>query len=545
MRWRRVLWMVVATAVSSTGFAQHVEVSGPVVPTISPRVDQLSPPPREPVFVREINPRDNPLAGEPDQGRRGTWDRTSVELDPLLGFAVDPTRRTPSPSVSFDGVGNPTGCGGCSPPDIVGDVGPNHYVQMVNATKVAVFSKDGTPLNTPFNLGTLWTTGNCTANAGDPIVVYDEAADRWLLSQFASPSHMCVAVSQTADPLGAFYAYEFNVGSFPDYFKFGVWPDAYYMSANESSYTAYAFDRASMLAGAPATGQKFTGQNNFLLPADIDGAALPAAGTPGFFYTFKDDSFHGGGADRVELFAFDVDWATPANSTFTLVGSFPTASFTYTPCGFFNFNCVRQLDTTRRVDSLGEWPMFRFAYRNLGTHEAMVGAFTIGGGLGEVGAAIRWFELRRVDPGSWALYQEGTYDPNDGHDRFNASIAMDGAGNIALGYSVSSSTMYPSIRYATRLAGDPLGSLGTEVEMTAGAGSQTGSNRWGDYSAMSVDPNDGCTFWYTNEYYAASSSSTWSTRIAAFTIPECVGRDVIFEDDFETMNVSRWGAKFP
>jgi hypothetical protein len=537
--------MVVATAVSSPGLAQHVGVSEPVVPQASPRFDQLSPAPRGPLFVREINPRDNPLADEPDQGRRGTWDRTSVELDPLLGFAVDPTRRTPSPSVSFDGVGNPTGCGSCAPPDIVGDVGPNHYVQMVNATKVAVFSKNGTPLNTPVNLGSLWTTGNCTANLGDPIVVYDEAADRWLLSQFATPNHMCVAISQSPDPLGSYWLYEFNVGSFPDYFKFGVWPDAYYMSANESTYTAYAFDRASVLAGAPATYQKFTGGTNLLLPADTDGSTPPPARSPGLFYTFKDDSFHGGGADRIELYAFDVDWATPANSNFTLVASLPTASYTYTVCGFFQFNCIRQLDTTRRVDALAEWPMFRLAYRNLGTHEAMVGAFTVGGGSGEEGAAIRWFELRHTGGGSWTLHQEGTYDPGDGHDRFNASIAMDAAGNIALGYSVSSSAMYPSIRYATRLAGDPLGSLGVEVEMTAGAGSQTALNRWGDYSAMTVDPNNGCTFWYTNEYYAASSSTQWSTRIAAFTIPECLGRDIIFEDDFETTDVSRWGAKFP
>ena len=355
---------------------------------------------------------------------------------------------------------------------------------------------------------------------------------------------MCIAVSQNANPLGSYWLYEFNVGSFPDYFKFGVWPDAYYMSANESSYTAYAFDRTSMLSGAPATAQKFTGQTNFLLPADVDGATPPPAGTPGLFYTFKDDSFHGG-TDRVELFAFDVDWSTPANTTFALAASYPIASFTYTPCGFFQFNCVRQRDTVRRVDALGEWPMFRFAYRNLGTHEAMVGAFTVGGGSGEVGAAIRWFELRRTGGGAWSLYQEGTYDPGDGHDRFNASIAVDAAGNIALGYSVSSSSMYPSIRYATRLAGDPLGSLGTEAEMRTGAGSQTGSNRWGDYSAMSVDPTNGCTFWYTNEYYAASSSSTWSTRIAAFTIPECVAREIIFEDDFETTDLSRWERGFP
>lgn len=297
------------------GEAESFEISRPA------RDIPASPP--DPTLEREINPRHNPLILDPDMGKRGTWDRTNIPVDPLIATSQNTELQTPGLDFDFEATGNPVGCGSCSPPDVVGDVGPNHYVHMVNVTKVAIFDKAGTPLNTPFNLGTLWSSGNCTGNAGDPIPLYDPIADRWLLSQFASPSHMCIAISQTPDPLGAYHLYEFNVGSFPDYFKFGVWPDGYYMSANESTYTAYAFDRSKMLTGDPtATFQKFTGQNNFLLPSDVDGPTLPPAGSPNLFYTFKDNSFHGGGADRVELFEFHVDWATPANSTFTLVNTF-------------------------------------------------------------------------------------------------------------------------------------------------------------------------------------------------------------------------------
>lgn len=495
----------------STGQTVSYELSSPAR-NLGPDVGGLT-------LDREINPRHNPLAFEPDMGQRGTWNRQNVPTDPLIINSQN-SSQTPALDFSFEGTGNPTGCGTCSPPDTVGDVGLNHYIQMVNATKVAIFDKAGTPLNAPFNLGSLWSSGNCTGNAGDPIVLYDSLADRWLLSQFAGPSHMCIAISQTADPLGSYHLYTFNVGSFPDYFKFGVWPDAYYMSANESSYTAYAFDRAKMLVGNPtATFQKFTGQNNLLLPADVDGPTPPPADAPGLFYTFKDNSFHGG-TDRLELFAFDVDWVTPANSTFTLINNIPITSFTYTPCGFFNFNCLRQQGTAQRLDAIAEWPMFRFPYRNFGAHQALVGNFTIGGGSGDVGAAIRWFELRNTG-GGWSLYQEGTQDPGDGHDRAVGSIAMDGSGNIALGYTVSSSTMFPAIRYATRLATDPSGTLQAEAVLINGGGAQTGSNRWGDYSGMGIDPANDCSFWYTNEYYPTSGSTTWKTRIGVFTIPEC------------------------
>jgi hypothetical protein len=493
------------------------------VPGRSRPVRELARSNPSPNLIREINPRQN----------RNTFLQGPVQLeqggpDPLLSRGAVNRGRTPAPILGFDGIDVVAGCGGCVPPDTVGDVGPNHYVQMVNVA-FAIFNKSGTLLTGPTAFNSLFSdplaTPLCNANNdGDPIVVYDSLADRWLLSQFVvgPPSGICVAISQTPDPTGAYFTYEFVTPEFPDYFKFGVWPDAYYMSANESSYTAYAFDRANMLAGTPATFVRFAGQTNLLLPADLDGSEPPPAGSPGLFYTFKDSTFHGGAADRLEVFELDPDFATPASSTFTLRDTIPVASFTYTVCGFFNFDCVPQRDApaNARIDALSEWPMFRLAYRNFTTHAAMVGNFTID--VGSDRSGIRWFELRKVGAGAWTLFQEGTHAPADDIHRFMGSIAQDNDGNLALGYSASSSTIFPAIRYATRLDSDPLGTLQTEQSMIEGTGSQTTDfSRWGDYSAMSVDPEDDCTFWYTNEYYATTASVAWRTRVGTFRIPEC------------------------
>jgi hypothetical protein len=434
--------------------------------------------------------------------------------DPLLGAPGLGSRFTPTPTLTFDGHNNTCNC---SPPDPIGDVGPNHYVQMVNATTLNVYDKNGVRLLGPVQLRTLWSSGNCAnSSRGDPVVIYDGLADRWLLAQFSTVNAICVALSQSGDPTGSYHTYEFATPTFPDYFKIAVWPDAYYVSANESSYSAIALERPQMLVGGPARSVRFAGQTNFLLAADIDGPTPPAAGEPAIFYTFKDDSYHGG-TDRLELFDFHVDWGTPANSTFTLAQSIPVTPFTYTVCGFFNFNCIPQLDTTQRVDAVSEWPMWRFVYRKFPGHETLLGNFAIDVGSDQSG--IRWFELRSTG-GNYALHQEGTHAPDANH-RFMGSIAMDRQGNIALAYSISSSTMYPGLRHATRLASDPPGTLQPEAEFYPGSGSQTGSNRWGDYSALSVDPVDDCTFWYTGEYYQTSSSNGWRTRIGRFKIPTC------------------------
>jgi len=502
-------------------------VSKPVMPVVSANVRELP--------VMEPSPAGGPVREIPRQ--TGGFQVDAVQTPPekkapvMLQSAQSIQYITPDPILSFEGIGMKDQEDWPVPPDTIGDVGPNHYVQMVN-TSFAIFDKNGTQLTGPTNINQLWQgQGNqCeTYNSGDPVVLYDQLADRWLLSQFAisdvPPYYECVAISQTADPTGAYYLYAFEIpdDEFPDYPKFGVWPDAYYMSTNEMSTAffvgIYAFDRDKMLAGEPATFQKFIVERNFMLPSDLDGSEPPPTGSPNYFYTMMDDAFWPSwgfpGVDRIEVWEFHVDFETPANSTFTLAQTLET-SFNYLLCGFFVMDCIPQKDTSQRLDALSEWPMWRLQYRNFGTHETLVGNFTVDIGDFTDHAGIRWFELRKSNS-TWSIHQEGTHGP-DGHHRWMGSIAMDGAGNIALGYSVSSDTLFPSIRYATRLASDPAGTLQKETTLIAGTASQTHRNRWGDYSSMNVDPSDDTTFWFTSEYLTDSTLG-WQTRIATFKLP--------------------------
>lgn len=433
------------------------------------------------------------------------------------------------PFLQFEGISFT----GVVPPDPIGDVGPNHYVQAVNSafggTEVIIFDKSGNVLAGPFGLSGLWAgTGTLceTAGHGDPVVLYDSIADRWLIAQFAwddlsnGPWEIAVALSQTPDPLGSYYLYCFNAFAFPDYLKFAVWPDAYYMSANEGppNVGVYAFEREAMLDGDTATFISTAVETNFLLPCDLDGAALPPQGSPNYFYTFMDSEYWGSqigipGPDRLELWESHVDWDDPDNSSFTLTNEIPVEPFDYTVCGYFVRNCIPQPETDQGFSPVSEWPMWRLVYRNFGDHETLLGNFTVNV---DGTAGIRWFELRNPDGAEWNLHQEGTHAPDDDH-RFMGSIAMDGEGNIALGYSVSSETVFPSIRHTARFANDPLGVLRPETSMIEGEASQDFSNRWGDYTSMNIDPADDRTFWYTNQYIDPDTGF-WSTRIGAFTV---------------------------
>ena len=498
----------------------------------------------EPWPSEKAEDRVNPWAGEPDPGH-GTWNRAWIPEDPLVARSRNPGRETPVPRFDFEGTDRAAACN-CVPPDPVGDVGPNDYVQIVNLTKIAVFDKSGNQTGGPIDLSSFWSSGDCAFGGGDPVVEYDSLADRWVLSQLG-PAEFCIAVSQSPDPLGNYFIYSFLLPNSPDYSKLGVWSDAYFLSSSDvdhpDSYDAWALERSKMLLGQPAQSVKAAAAPaNLLLPADLDGRDAPPSGSSGLFYTFLDGATHGG-SDRLELDAFHVDWTTPANSTWTLLANVPIASFSYSVCGAFIFDCAPQAGTTRKLDVVSEWPMQRFAYRRFGDHESLVGNFTVPTGMPTY-AAPRWFELRRVGSGAWSLYQEGTYSPSSGVFRFMGSIAQDVDGDIALGYTASSGTIHPQIRYATRLASDPLGTLGSEVTMTSVLvnGSQTGSNRWGDYTAMAIDPSDGCTFWYTNEYYSVNSSGSWKTRVGSFRIPGC---GTIFVDGFESGDSSRWSVSLP
>lgn len=474
---------------------------------------------------------------DPPKGLKGSQAAESLVADPTLQ-SWHGDILMPSPSQNFEGVSN---LYSVYPPDTQGDVGPNHYIQWVNLS-FAIWNKSGTLLYGPAAGNTLWANfgGACqTSNDGDPITLYDHLADRWFMSQFALPNfpngpfYQCIAVSVTGDPTGAWYRYAFPFSKMNDYPKFGVWPDGYYMTINQfnSGSTSWggagvaAFERTKMLSGQAATMQYFDLSSvsydfSSMLPADLDGPA-PPAGTPNYFAEV-DDSATIGPTDALRIWEFHVDWATPANTTFGISGNpdlvLPVTDYTVL-CPSTR-NCIPQPGTSQNLDAIGDRLMYRLQYRNFGTHQTMVTNHTVDAGSGQAG--IRWYELRKTT-GDWNIFQQGTYAPNDGLHRWMGSIAMDASGNIALGYSVSSSTIYPSIRYAGRLVSDTLGQLPQAEEvLIAGSGSQTGTAaRWGDYSTMSVDPADQCTFWYTTEYVATTGYATWQTRVGAFKFPSC------------------------
>ena len=463
----------------------------------------------------------------------GTYGAQQQTLDPVVQTQAG-NAPMPGPIQSFEGISNaaqfPVIGTKYTPPDTNGDVGPNHYFQTVNVT-FAIYDKTGTLLLGPLANNTVWSGfgGPCeTTNNGDPIVLYDHLSDRWLFSQFANVSagplfYQCVAVSQTGDPTGSWYRYQFTFNTLNDYPKFGVWPDGYYMMANHFDTGGYvgnrisALERDKMLVGQPAQRVSFFSTINFtVLPSDLDGPP-PPPGAPNYFLALEYDEFEVP-TDNLKLYEFHVDWDNPANSAITGPTLLATAPNDPDMCGFSR-DCIPQPGTPQKVAAISDALMYRLQYRNFGTHETLLVNHTVDVDATDH-AGIRWYELRNTGAG-WSIYQQGTYAPDSDH-RWMGSIAMDSSGNMAVGYSVSSATTHPSIRYAGRLAGDSLNTLPqTETTLIAGGGSQTGSNRWGDYSMMAVDPADGCTFWYTQEYYATTTPIDWQTRIGSFKFPSC------------------------
>ncbi len=491
--------------------------------------------------------------GRPDRSEGEDALRQSVER-PFPAAAL-----TPQPFLSFEGMSDDDNSATVGfrvvPPDTQGDIGPNHYVQWINSiyavwnvtrdtsgrptgvTLASGFPKAGNAVFAGFG-------GPCqTNNDGDPIVLYDHLADRWLLSQFSiNQGIQCVAVSTSPNPTGSYYRWAFTVspGENNDYPKFGIMPNAYYLSlrdfpSNDGTFaSAVAFDRSAMLAGA--TNPVFVKFSmpclsgncpDGIQPPHLEGAP-PAASTPGIYSRAWDVAVDGAviPADGYRLWRFTPNFTTPGSSTFVELPAVLSASgFDSTMCGSFQRGCIPQPKRGggERLDPVDELQMYRAQYRHFSGYDSLLISTTVDA-TGNNVAGMRWAEMRN-STGTWTLYQEGTYAPNDGENRWMGSIAMNSLGDIALGYSVASSNTFPSVRYVTRQAGDPLGTFpGGEVSLVAGAGSQTSSsNRWGDYSAMSVDPVDGCTFWYTQEYYANTNSFDFKTRIGAFPGPSCGG----------------------
>jgi hypothetical protein len=496
-----------------------------------------------------------------------------------------------------DPLVNIVGQTGGNPPDTVMDVGSNHIIQMINSTPVQIWDKHGNSLQTITNFGDLWNNntlvlpdpGNqCRSpnNFGDPVVVYDHLADRWLLSQFHSdfdtatppntiaPFGMCIAVSRTADPVGGvngttndgdeWWLYRFDTPNFPDYPKFGVWPDAYYMSSNEGVEGFYAFDRVKMLNGdstAESVRAQTGSSGSHFLPADLDGPA-PPPGTPDFFVRTNN-------SNRLEVWTAVPDF-TANTLTITQIENLPVTPFTVMACDRAgdggpdaSFDCIPQPDEVDTLDAISSFSvMMQLKYRNFGGYQSMVVNQAVdvqnviqaetGYNPAREVAGIRWYEVRTTDGGAnWSIQQQDDYAPqpvasqpggitSDAQlvHRWMGSTAIDKDGNIALGYSITNSNstngqeLYPSIRYAGRLAGDAPNTLPQgEKEIFRGTGpsgngdaTQDGG-RWGDYSALSVDPVDDCTFWYTN--HVAGSV----TRIASFRFSTCPGPDEFEAND--------------
>jgi hypothetical protein len=490
---------------------------------------------------------------------------------------MGPTASIQAPLANFEGISNQDNFNifgfRVNPPDPVGDVGPNHYVEMVNLA-YAVYDKQGNLLLGPLDTGTLWAdfpVEDCTDPSGDPIVVYDQFADRWLLSQFTTRGtpyyYDCVAISQTPDPTGPYYRYAFatqedgdtGLFSFPDYPKYSVWKDSYVLTTRDfgdaGSYgiSVYALEKNKMINGqAKARAVQFylSGDDpavlplvgDGLLPADVDGKAKPKTDAPMVIVGTQDDGAgYGATFDALNIFEMNVQWNSTPTAWFKLAAQLPVASFdSIFPCGVVpgtqppsSRDCLPQPGITngsQYIDILSyrQRPTYRLAYRNFGTYESLVTSQSVEAAPGVAG--MRWYEIRRTN-GSYSIKQQGTYAPGDGVHRWMGSVAMDWQGNIAMGYSVVNGVdVYPGIRYTGRLKNDPPGQMTLgEGTIINGSGVQlTTNSRWGDYTSLNVDPVDDCTFWYVNEYYTAagqaSSLAGWQTRIASFKLPGCYAK---------------------
>ncbi len=455
--------------------------------------------------------------------------------DPLADKSVGMTSALAEIKASTNGTPvNPSQA--VAPPDTTGDVGPNHYVQWVNLRyAIYTLTRDASNQITAFNLvpgfpkngNVVWSGfgGRCQSdNDGDPIVQYDQLADRWILTQFAvsaTPFTQCVAVSTSPDPTGTYFRYAFSYNrSFNDYPKMGVWPDAYYISYNMfrngasfTGNTVCAFERAQMLVGGVARQACVnTTATHSMEPADLEGTTLPPAGSPNLLMSITTNS--------VLFWRFAVNWGA---GTGTLSGPTTVAGVAAFSRACGGGACIPQPGTSNRLDSLADRLMYRLSYRKFADHESLVINHSVTSGTG---VGVRWYELRNAAGqtlGSAApvLFQQGTFAPTNDF-RWMGSAAMDKTGGIAIGYNISSSTIVPSIRYAYRGPADPLGTMGNETSVLVGSGSQTGTlTRWGDYSTISVDPVDGCQMVFTSQFQPANGSFNWNTFIHSFKLSTC------------------------
>ncbi|MCG9714725.1 carboxypeptidase regulatory-like domain-containing protein [Shewanella insulae] len=471
---------------------------------------------------------------------------TVVQAEPGTG-------NMPAPELNFDGLTR-SGFNEASMPDAAGDVGRDHYMQVVNMA-FAIWDKEGNLLvdRTPTTefwkrLGGVCGDPNANpapANSWDsstterePIVLYDQLADRWVVTQTAyvsgKESRQCFAVSKTSDPTADWHLYEFELSGdkWHEGAQLAVWNDGYYLSAkqhnksdnSDAGTAAVVFERDKMLYGVDARFVYFDAeQTSNLLPTDLDGKRAPAAGTPNYFLSLQDDKFHGSAQDEIQVWALKTDWDNPQNSQFGQVAALATAPFDINEaCGL---TCIEQDswggDSYNALQAYQEQLMYRAAFRQFDDHQSLVVNHTVD--VGEQHFGVRWYEIRDLGADA-TIYQQGSYAPDANH-RWLASMAMDASGNIGLGYAISGEELLPSVRYTGRLNGDPLGQITQSEQVLINAEAAQVSSFDGYYgkrSMMTIDPTDDCSFWYTQEYGADRDfESMWATRIGKFSFPSC------------------------
>lgn len=500
---------------SSVAYGQFVRKTMPLrdFPTVTPqeyRVNEIT--------IIENNLRANEKVNQQAYPQDG--------VDPLRQRDFGGIARMPIEE-NFDGLTNNEG-GGFTPPDPTGAAGPNHYLNAVNVA-IKIFDKQGNTLAGPTMLGTFLGS---PSNSGDPIILYDHLADRYFVSEFGTGNSFLVGVSDSPDPTGAYSVYQFNLDAFPDYPHYSLWHDGYYVTANKfSGNTTYVMDRAAMIAGDPnpaIVGFNLPGvvnNNNTVFspePANLTGVNYPP-GAPGYIVYLQDDGWGGGITnDHLKVWEITMDWNNPANSSISQPLEIPTDPFdsVFAP---FGTGDVAQPGTSQKIDMIGGIISYAANYRSFGGHNSWVITFNVDVD-GSDTSGVRWVELRNSGTGPWSLYQEGTYAPADGHSRFMGSAAMDAAGNIGMGFHIASANLPAGIKYTGRYDGDPLGQMTVaETSIIEGTGVQTFSNRFGDYSHLTMDP-DNFTFWHTAEYFAANNQ--WRSRVAAFTLSSGFNADI-------------------
>jgi hypothetical protein len=416
-----------------------------------------------------------------------------------------------------------------TPTDPTGAVGPNHFVNAWNSA-FRIWDKAGNPLTPSASLGTIFPG----QTLGDPIVMYDPFADRFFISEFYTNGFL-VAVSQGPDPVNdGWYTYQYPTNTFPDYPKYSIWSDGYYITSNKNSSSAgfsevvYAIDRDKILAGDP-TAQMI----GFPLPTintygfysplgfNVTGGELPPPGNAPIVY-MQDDSWSGVSTDHLKIWSINVDWDTPNNSTISNPQVINTAPFD----GLFDGGSFSNLPQPSGpdIDALQATVMYMAQYRRFPTHNSVVFNFVVDLDGSDDYAGIRWYELRQADDDEpWEIYQEGTHAQPDGHSAFAGNMCMDSDGNIALAYTIVSENIYPSLRFTGRYSTDPLNVMTIEEDSYAEGTQSDPSYRYGDYSQMTIDPTDDKTFWSIGEYFTGGSRKN---QVGVFKIAPDLANDV-------------------